>query len=425
MGSCCSLELADYPIVQTKSYPIPELMALFKERDRKVFERKISDRNPTVWGSIDDDGSTEKAFTYSLSIEHLKDRLHLLGFTLDKTRDDFERCKREEIERLKELSERSEEEPWSEQQSSLESASFEDFLNAFQVIRKRRVLPEISLSGLSDDELPLLRYMLAEHDNYPCSDIRFLIRAFLETCPPSSVATYELTEIVHAGYYREDDPIADLACQALIGEHPRNGKIIILTEGKTDSEILRRSLVLLYPHLADFFSFFDFERSNLQGGTGSLATSVKSFAGAGIINRTLAIFDNDTAASEAIRGLSRTTIPENIHLMRLPDIDVARAYPTLGTIGLSIMDVNGLACSIELYLGKDVLEEDGKLLPVQWIGYSDSEAQYQGSLIDKNLVQKRFFEKLARCEANPREIENTDWSSLRRVFAHIFIAFSS
>jgi hypothetical protein len=51
-----------------------------------------------------------------------------------------------------------------------------------------------------------------------------LIRAFAETCPEHAFATYDLTDIVHAGYYEPDDPIAELAIQSLIGEYPRQGK---------------------------------------------------------------------------------------------------------------------------------------------------------------------------------------------------------
>ena len=42
-----------------------------------------------------------------------------------------------------------------------------------------------------------------------------LIRAFAETCPEHAFATYDLTDIVHAGYYKPDDPIAELATQSL------------------------------------------------------------------------------------------------------------------------------------------------------------------------------------------------------------------
>ena len=46
--------------------------------------------------------------------------------------------------------------------------------------------------------------------------------------------------------------------------------------------------------------------------------------------------------------------------------------------GLEPLDVNGLAASIELYFGEDVLcAEQNKLTPVQWKGYNSTLRQYQ------------------------------------------------
>ena len=42
---------------------------------------------------------------------------------------------------------------------------------------------------------------------------------------------------------------------------PAAQKVIVVTEGDTDREVLERSLRLLYPHLADYFHFFDFSLS--------------------------------------------------------------------------------------------------------------------------------------------------------------------
>jgi len=96
-----------------------------------------------------------------------------------------------------------------------------------------------------------------------------------------------------------------------------------------------------------------------------LANIVRAFAGAGILNRMIALFDNDTAAEAAIASLAHIDLPANLIIRQLPAIDVARSYPTLGPSGMTRMDVNGLAGSIELYLGTDVLrDEGGNLKPV-------------------------------------------------------------
>ncbi len=80
------------------------------------------------------------------------------------------------------------------------------------------------------------------------------------------------------------------------------------------------------------------------------------------------------------------------------------------------MNVNGLAGSIELYLGDDVLtSEDGNQIPVQWKGYVQSLRKYQGEIISKSEVQNKFIEKLKICENDPSMIEKFDWTGISAI----------
>ncbi|MBK8328065.1 MAG: hypothetical protein IPL09_01010 [Bacteroidetes bacterium] len=58
------------------------------------------------------------------------------------------------------------------------------------------------------------------------------------------------------------------------------------------------------------------------------------------------------------------------------------------------MNVNGYACSIEMYFGVDVLKKDNQLIPIQWKGFDDKEKKYQGEIAEKQLVQDAFRNKL-------------------------------
>ena len=138
----------------------------------------------------------------------------------------------------------------------------------------------------------------------------------------------------------------------------------------------------------------------MEGGAGALANMVKSFSGAGVSNRVIALFDNDTAGKLALQNLKGIALPANIKAFTLPPIEIARSYPTLGPSGISVMDINGMACGIELYLGTEVLTgADGNLMPVQWKGYDVKLRQYQGELLAKGEVLDRFREKIAVCES--------------------------
>ena len=142
--------------------------------------------------------------------------------------------------------------------------------------------------------------------------------------------------------------------EELKGDYSVNSRIILLTEGPTDSEVLRASIELLYPHLSSYYSFMDLA-VRAPGGAGSLVHVVKSFAGAGIENRTIALFDNGTAGHSAVSLLRHIQLPPHIRVMSYPNIALADSYPTRGPNGESVQDVNGSACSIELYYGRDVL----------------------------------------------------------------------
>jgi hypothetical protein len=88
------------------------------------------------------------------------------------------------------------------------------------------------------------------------------------------------------------------------------------------------------------------------------------------------------------------------------------------------MDINGLACSIELYLGCEVLKfEDGSYRPIEWRGLDAKLRQYQGEILEKAGLHKAFRSKLEACERDPSEIERYDWSGLKLVFGVLREAF--
>jgi hypothetical protein len=90
------------------------------------------------------------------------------------------------------------------------------------------------------------------------------------------------------------------------------------------------------------------------------------------------------------------------------------------------MDVNGLACSLELYLGEDVLrDESGCLLPVRWRGYDQSMRSYQGEIANKKSIQEAFERKLKVCEADPSLLQRFDWSGVLNIINAMCDACSS
>jgi hypothetical protein len=256
------------------------------------------------------------------------------------------------------------------------------------------------------------------------------LRAVLLVYPDNEVRL-DVTELVEEGWMPgEPSTLASQALSVLQANSGSHAPVIVLTEGRTDTEFLAASLELLFPHLTDLIKFLDYD-ARPEGGAGALARLVKSFAAAGVANRVVAIFDNDSAAADAMRTLNRFSLPANIVATRYPDLDELREYPILGPPTSKhpegtqeLADINGLAGSIELYLGRDVLTDaTGDLLPVQWQAFIQGIGRYQGEISDKHGIQKSFRAKLARCQANSNEIENSDWSGMRHILTCLLQAF--
>ena len=214
----------------------------------------------------------------------------------------------------------------------------------------------------------------------------------------SDIAVLDISDLSEAGWldYELDD---------FITVPP-----IILTEGITDIETLKKALHVIYPKLESNVRFLD-TSFRPETNAAAIVKMIKSFAAAGINNRILAILDNDAAASEAMTNLPRN-LPNNIKVIQYPELDLMTSYPTIGPQGEINMNINGLAGSIEMYMGKDILTgNDGNLELVQWGGYMKRVKKYQGSLINKGAVGSRFKGKDAA--------DVNKWQDLRYLWDYI------
>lgn len=436
MGSYTDLSVGGYPVLETKSYASSKAMTIFRESDRVIFDRKLVERNVLVWGEPDaeDRDEIEKAFVYRASISVVKDRLNVMGFTLDRVEEDFHFIRDAKIDEYISWLEDEDEGEFKEsfnthireQIEILRSISFTEYLKSLSKITSlNKNIYELKRDGVLDDD-PIVKYIAGDDDGYQfgffCNDVRSLIRAFCEVSEDDGFVVQDLTEVFHAGYYQATDEAANNAVESLTAGYPETARLIVLTEGSTDAHILGEAMTLLYPHLRDYYSFLDFESSRSSGGAGQLASLVKAFAGTGIKNRVIALFDNDTAGREAAGALRLVSLPSNIRVSFYPDINYLRTYDTIGPSGALVADVNRVAASIELYLGHDVLlEPSGDRLPVQWKGYSEALRSYQGEVLHKNKIRERFFKKVRIARQNGTT--GGDWTGLEAVLIHLFAAF--
>lgn len=427
MGSYFELTIGKCEIYSSKSHVEPELMSLFSMRDRHYEWKKYKDIYPEDELEVSEFDNDYAVCKYLCKLPIVKKRLDILGFDLPTTISDFENQRQTEIQKYEDWSKDGKENTWSETIEILKTSGFQTYLDTYKEIFKNHIYA-FDYQKQNLGYKGLIKYILDAdygdpHMGFPCSDIRFFFRAFLEVVPYESLVVLDISELVNNGYYEFDEEITSIAYHQLTSDYPINAKIIVLCEGTSDKAILERSIHLWYPDFSDHYSFMDFSVSRAQGGAAALVSTLKAFMAAGIENRIIALFDNDTAARSARKPLSNIKFPDNIKIISYPEFEFLKSYPTIGPSGIQKLDVNGLAGSIELYLGKDCIESENKLSPVQWKGYLQELDAYHGEVLNKAQIQQNFYKKLEDCESSRENIANYDWEGIKIIINSIFNCF--
>jgi len=425
MGSYAECWASKFYVGSTKNDVDPSLMQLFRATDRKLITSKKENlpNQLSRWVEYIEEEEDVNVVFYSAPARVVKARLELIGYSLDNSKKAYARYLEGEISRYEEWIEKDHGDVFKPTLKILREMNLDKWLSTLKTIHDQGLTH--NRYNRDNDDGTLLSYMLREDwYGFPGVDLNVALRLSLEVIPENENFIYDVTDLILSGYFEVDEDLVEYAANISSQEYYNNGKSIILTEGKSDTLVLSKSLKLLYPHLADYFTFMDFDGAKVGGGAGSLANMVKSFSGAGIINKVVAVFDNDTAAHAALKGLSKAKISNNIKIFTLPDIDILNDYPTIGPSGMVNMNVNGLAGSIEPYLGQEcLLNSEDEYYPIQWTGLDAGLQKYQGEITEKDKVQKKFQAKMKQCAEDKSLIDSFDWSGVTAILEGIFNLF--
>ena len=435
MGSYAYCWLDDFKVGSTDEYIDAWLMSLFRPSD-KIITSSLPINFPSnldYYRKEMKDYPDLKVIYYEAPVYIIRDRLRVLGYDLETAKVGFQAWISAEKDHYFELATQKE----SKEKNIIDSQLSDHYRRQAEILSN--FSPDKWIENLKTIHYSHINkgYWNLDEGPYKETDIGFMLsfnwygltecptliplRLAIEAFENSRKFIYDLTELVWGDYYSYDDDSVLFGDEISEIEFNSSSKIIILTEGKTDAWILSEVFNILYPHLKDYYFFLDFESTKFGGGVGNLANVVKAFAGAGIINNVIALFDNDTAAVSACKVFENISLPSNIIVHHLPELDLLKNYPTIGPSGLSTLDVNGMASSIELFLGEDILRNDeGTLMPIQWTGFDSSVGQYQGEVLDKSHLHTQFQDKLERSKKG----EDVNWNDLIKIFKLIFGSFS-
>lgn len=436
MGSRAELHIGEVCFDSWKDGVDPTIMVLFTESEKRCTRYPV----PPEAERVLDQGEEWPFYEvqYRSTIQTVRKRLEFFGFTIDVAKRAFEIARQEEIKDIQRSIKL-----WLDRADSSEaansiiaryrrglelvsSADFDSWVEAIRAVYRSPLndYPN-EIRTLVDYFQPALR--TTGFARFPGSiDPRFRLRLELDAATSDEVVL-DISELVNdAEYYSVSSPMTEYARDELPSFERERCHRIILTEGSTDQFYLETAFALFHPELTDYVSFLDFNGWNVPGGASFLESIVRSFVAAGIRDRIIAIFDNDTAGFASHERLTQLALPSNIRVLRYPNIDLAKSYPTLGPSGTVSMDVNGLAASIELYLGEDIIrEDDGDLIPIQWKGFDASLKRYQGEITDKKGCWKRFSEKLKRVGDDGGIRDVNQWRDLLLVTNMLCSAFAA
>lgn len=377
MGSYSSLSIGELELSSAKNYSGGHGW-LFEPENRKTEQ-------------FEDDDSFLYPY-FSVKLSQIKEKLELSGFSL------------KAAETLNPY--------WNEYNDS----SDEQFQLVVEAL-KRIDISKVRRHERRDSSASFCEYRVGDNElqelvdtykinPFDCVDPYSLLRLFLEN-PKNG------DQLVKWRYFDVVDGSWESECEidAQVGATPI--EYLVITEGSSDTFIIRKAIDLLRPKLTKFFRFIDMTDNYPFTGTGNLYRFCQGLSKIGIKNNVVVIYDNDTEGIANYQKTLELDLPENIRVITLPNIDEFENFPTIGPTGRFLEDINGKAVSIEMFL--DLTFQTNDAATIRWTSFHQGMKTYHGSLENKEIyVQKFKSVKSLNCKYN--------FSKLNRLLDHLYEA---
>lgn len=293
----------------------------------------------------------EQKAAYCRRLRDIRKRLELLGYSLA------------HAERL-----------YQDIVSKFHSDAAIDFPTFFAIIKSldiHKINKIVGLGEIVDRHL---------NDLFESLDPYIILRLLMEKPENIDLNLYwRHADVVDAGWVSETDIYETVSDQE---------KFLLVTEGSSDSFIVRRAFQLLSPEIMDFFTFVDMADNYPFTGTGHLYRFCQGLTSIRILNKVVVIYDNDTIGQEKYELTKSLNLPPNMKVMKLPELDEFREFQTLGPTRHNKEDINGRAVAIEHFL--DLHYKSRTQPAIRWDFYHDKMGTYHGSLVKKDSYIRKF-----------------------------------
>ncbi len=362
MGTYAGLSLGRLEVACSKNENLLSFSDLYQENNLR--SKPIDDgddKRPEEW--------------YEQPLNLVKDRLELIGYTLERAKYEFENP-----------SAFSDNDPlpisFEQTMDILEKSDVSQVQNEFS----EEPIPGIFAPEHIQEEIRATRDLRFSFNHWdldallenlsPYSQLRVLAESPLNSGLP---VIWDFDGVVRNGWVERDRVT-----------HGVSQKFLIVTEGSSDSRILRKAFDFLRPHIKDFFYFVDMHEGYPFTGTGNLFNFVKGLRSINIKNDVVVVFDNDAEGVLVLNRCKNTGLPRNLKVVKLPDLEEFKSFPTIGPSNQELSDINGKAASIECYLDLD------ESAMVRWTNYREKLSCYHGALIEKDRYKKTFLNQVSK-----------------------------
>lgn len=379
MGSMISLGVGKMEIDWGKNNMFRDHSALFTDGDIKDI--------PYYYAGLEENEIiTEYHEGFSRNLSLIKRRLDLLGYSLKKVEKLYNDALYECSEygynldlSFDSFSKMLRELDISKIDTPGFSVNYEENGYDFGEFVQRCILPEEEiynrlLQSCSADKREVRYALEIFFENF---DPYIILRLLAENPSCKNLDVYwSYADVVEGGWVSKEDISKPL---------PRTEKIMIVTEGSSDTFILQKTIESLHPDISDFFQFIDMHDNYPFTGTGSLYNFCCGLMKININNKVIVIFDNDVAGLEKYNKLKAMTQLDNMLITKLPDHEDFISVETIGPLGTEQGNINGTAVAIECFL-----DFSKKSPQVRWANYVEQSGKYQGSLVNKDSYVREF-----------------------------------
>lgn len=378
MGSIISLGINKMEIDWGKNGIFNNHSVLFQEDD---FNQDI----PYYYIEYIDDDSAKEIVKYKKGarkkLSAVKERLDLLGFDLSSIEKKYNA-------NIKEY------EFYTDEKVNLTFEEFYEVIKSLDISKVNTVLASAEGWENGYDLGEYFKECIMGDEEFSTKikgkEFHYLIGTFFENLEPyitlrilaenkSNLDYYvewHYNDVVEEGWIKRDDVVKEL---------PDKDKILIVTEGSTDSFIIKKTIDTLYPNISDFFMFIDMEENYPFTGVGNLKNFCKGLSKINIQNNIIVLFDNDTAGTDSYNTIKNIPKPKNLVFCHLPEHSEFKEFETIGPFGYQKADINGKAVSIECFL--DLSSEKAI---VRWNNFNEKIREYQGALENKDEYTRKF-----------------------------------